>query len=105
MGFPRQGYWNGLPFPSPGGLPEPGIERGSPALQADSLPSEPPGVQMQLIISQFSLPFSSYVSQYTCVAPTKHLHVPHRLFCFSEQRNKLEAADLKKETNPKKVSL
>ena len=60
---------------------------------------------MQLIISQFSLPFSSYVSQYTCVAPTKHLHVPHRLFCFSEQRNKLEAADLKKETNPKKVSL
>ena len=38
MGFSRQEYWSGLPFPSPGDLPYPGIERGSPALQADSLP-------------------------------------------------------------------
>ena len=36
-------YWSGLPFPSPEDLPEPGIEPGSPTLQADSLPSEPPG--------------------------------------------------------------
>ena len=43
MGFPRQEYWSGLPFPSPGDLPDPGIEPGSPTLQADSLPSEPPG--------------------------------------------------------------
>ena len=43
MGFSRQGYWSGLPFPSPGDLPNPGIEPRSPALQADSLPSEPPG--------------------------------------------------------------
>ena len=42
MGFPRQEYWCGLPFPSAGDIPEPGIEPGSPALQADSLPSEPP---------------------------------------------------------------
>ena len=41
MGFPRQEYWSGLPFPSPGDLPDPGIEPGSPALQAVSLPSEP----------------------------------------------------------------
>ena len=41
MGFPRQEYWSGLPFPSPGDLPDPGIEPGSPALQADSLLSEP----------------------------------------------------------------
>ena len=41
MGFPRQEYWSGLPFPSPGDLPNPGIEPGSPALQADALPSEP----------------------------------------------------------------
>ena len=40
MGFPRQEYWSGLPFPSPGTLPNPGIEPGSPALQADSLPTE-----------------------------------------------------------------
>ena len=43
MGFSRQEYWSGLPFPSPGDLPDPGIEPRSPALQADSLPSDPPG--------------------------------------------------------------
>ena len=43
MGFPRQEYWSGLPFPNPGDLPDAGIEPGSPALQAFSLPSEPPG--------------------------------------------------------------
>ena len=46
MGFSRQEYWSGLPFPSLGDLPDPGIEPGSPALQADSLPSEPPGKPM-----------------------------------------------------------
>ena len=43
MGFSRQEYWSGLPFPSPGDLPNPGIEPRSPALQTDALPSEPPG--------------------------------------------------------------
>ena len=43
MEFSRQEYWSGLPFPSSGDLPDPGIEPGSPALQADALPSEPPG--------------------------------------------------------------
>ena len=43
MGFSRQECWSGLPFPSPGDLPNPGIEPRSPALQADALPSEPPG--------------------------------------------------------------
>ena len=43
MEFPRQKYWSGLLFPSPGELPDPGIEPGSPSLQADSLPSEPQG--------------------------------------------------------------
>ena len=42
MEFSRQEYWSGLPFPSPGDLPDPGIESGSPALQADSLLFEPP---------------------------------------------------------------
>ena len=41
MGFSRQEYWSGLPFPSPGDLPNPGIEPGSPAFQADALTSEP----------------------------------------------------------------
>ena len=43
MGFSRQEYWSGLPFPSPGDLPEPGIEPKSPASEADTLTSEPPG--------------------------------------------------------------
>ena len=43
MGFSRQGYWSGLPFPSPGDLPDPGIEPSSPVMQADALTSEPPG--------------------------------------------------------------
>ena len=43
MGFSRQECWSGLPFPSPGDLPDPGIKPGSPVLQADALPSEPPG--------------------------------------------------------------
>ena len=44
MGFSRQEYWSGLTFPSLGDLPDPGIEPRSPALQADALPSEPPGL-------------------------------------------------------------
>ena len=43
MEFSRQEHWSGLPFPSPGDLPNPGIKPGSPASEADSLPSEPPG--------------------------------------------------------------
>ena len=43
MGFFRPEYWSALPFPPPGDLPNPRIERRPPALQADSLPSEPPG--------------------------------------------------------------
>ena len=42
-GFSRQEYWSGLPFPSPGDLPDPGIEPGSPTFQADALTTEPPG--------------------------------------------------------------
>ena len=43
MEFSRQGYWNGLPFPSPGNLSNPGIKPRSPVLQTDFLPSELPG--------------------------------------------------------------
>ena len=43
MGFSRQEYWSGLPFPSPGDLPYPGTEPRSPTLEADTLTSEPPG--------------------------------------------------------------
>ena len=49
MGFSRQEYWSRLPFSSPGNLPDPGMEPGSPPLQADSLPSEPGLYQIQIL--------------------------------------------------------
>ena len=48
MGFSRPEYWCGLPFPSPGDLSDPVIEHRSPALEADALPSEPPGKSVRL---------------------------------------------------------
>ena len=50
MGFPRQEYWSGLSFPSPGDLPDPGIELTSPALQVDSLPAE--SLESQMISTE-----------------------------------------------------
>ena len=50
LGFSRQEYWSGLLFPSPGDLPDPGIEPRSPVLQADALISEPPGKPFLLCI-------------------------------------------------------
>ena len=50
MEFSRQEYWSELPLPSPGHLPDPGIEPGSPALQVNSLPTEPPGKQCLLTV-------------------------------------------------------
>ena len=58
MGFSRQEYWSGLPFPSPGDLPEPGIEPRSPAFQADALPSELKGLLLLLLL---------LLSRFTCV--------------------------------------
>ena len=51
MGFSRQEYWSGLPLPSPGDFPDPGIEPRSPTLEADSLTSEPPGKLDQVKLS------------------------------------------------------
>ena len=61
VGFSRQECWSGLPFPSPRDLPNPGIEPGSPALQADTLPSEPPGEPLHLWAS-FQKPITTPVS-------------------------------------------
>ena len=57
MEVSRQERWSGLPFPSPGDLPDPGIKPGSPTLQADALPSKPPGKpQMNLSMKQKQAP-------------------------------------------------
>ena len=55
MEFPRLGYWSGLPFPSPGDLPKPEIEPMSPALQVDSLSSEPLWKPMNTGVGSLSL--------------------------------------------------
>ena len=51
LGFPRQEYWSGLPFPSPGDLPDPGIEPKSPAMQADPLPGINGGEENMVSVS------------------------------------------------------
>ena len=56
QGIPRQEYWSGLPFPSLGDLPDWGIKHRSPALQADTLPSEPPGNPQNQFNCHQSLP-------------------------------------------------
>ena len=55
LGFSRQEYWRGLPFPSPGDLPHPEVEPMSPVLQADSLPSEPPEKPKNTVVGSLSL--------------------------------------------------
>ena len=55
MEFSRQEYWSGQPFPSPGDLPNAGIEPRSPALQADSVPAEPPGKPENTAVGSLSL--------------------------------------------------
>ena len=66
MGFSRQEYWSGLSFSSPGNLPNPGIEAGSPALQADSLPSEPPGAHLNTSNIHFNV-YTSLDVNYTSI--------------------------------------
>ena len=66
MGFSRQEYWSGLPFSSPGDLPEPGIEPRSPTLQADTLPSEPPG-KKQVLIMMGLIPYKTGRDMKFCV--------------------------------------
>ena len=66
MEFSRQEYWSGQSFPSPGDLPDPGIESGSPVLQADSLPPEPPGAKFfpsMIFFFSFSPLAASHVLQ------------------------------------------
>ena len=82
MELSRQEYWSGLPFPSPGDLPNLGIEPGSPALQVDSLPFEPPGKLCNTpLISLF--PSYSYLCEgillFLSLYPLQALHLRYCL--------------------------
>ena len=93
MGFSRQEYWSGLLFPSPD-LPDPGIEPGSPILQADSLPSEPPGSHLSSTWKQTDMPNKSkkMFSQYNghCIKP----HCFYTFFVFYKYHSFLEWVSL-----------
>ena len=63
MGFSREEYWSGLPFPSPEDLPKPGIEPRFPVLQEDALPSKPPGKPIYIIYERtYYIIFASQVA-------------------------------------------
>ena len=66
MGFSRQEHWSVEPIPSPGDLPDPGIEPGSPALQADSLPSEQPGKPPNLKTIIIIIPNQAFIYKNKC---------------------------------------
>ena len=80
MGHSKQEHWSRLPFPSPGDLPNPGIEPVSPALKADSLPSEPPGkppsicfglVQSLILVWTLGDPMDA---RFPCLSPTLRVY-------------------------------
>ena len=80
MEFSRQEYWSGVPFPSPGDLPDPGIEPGSPALQAEALASEAPGklplrYSRCVFIARGHLTdiIGAWESSHTCACKSLHL--------------------------------
>ena len=84
MGFSRQEYWNELPFPSPGDLPYPGIKPGSPTLQADAFPSEPPGKPYQMRKYTQTQVYLSYIQIYiTHVHRNTHAHQLQGTSCMS----------------------
>ena len=76
MGFPRREYWSGLPLPSPGDLPNPGVEPMSPAWQADSLWLSDQGSakgQQNLLCFQLAFPLSIWI--HTWPNSSTHLHI------------------------------
>ena len=94
MGFSRQEYWSGLPFPSPGDLPDPGIKPGSPALEADTLTSEPPGKEIE----------SKYLTMHQTASNTELYDMKFSSYwSWKKQRFKKDVSyDMLPEPNPQK---
>ena len=85
MEFPRQEYWSGLSFPSPGDLPDPRIKPRSPALQAGSLPTEPPGKPLCIYtqIYSFQIRFRCWLLQNIRYSSLCYTHL--LVICFIYQ--------------------
>ena len=91
MGFSRQEYWSGLPFPSPGDLPSPGIELWSPTSQADILPSEPPGKP----ILKLRVFFYVQQNRIAVIFDVSYLpNMPDSLICWCSENRKGKMYDL-----------
>ena len=75
MGFSRQEYWSGLPFPSPGDLPNTGIEPRSPALQADSLPTLLRGKPIMYLFIIYVFSFEISIILPTLIGPFCSLYI------------------------------
>ena len=89
---PRQEYWSGQPFPSPGGLPHSGVEPRSPALQVYSLPSEPPGkpqitpYKLSIVFNVLRLPFpepSHLVNSYSTFTFWTNISISGKVYVIS----------------------
>ena len=100
MEFSRQEYWSGSPFPSPGDLPCPGIEPRSPALQADALPSEPPGKPVRAREMQKELAVAHTITPPTGKLTLQLCRKPNGLGLFKPERKVLL---LKKITNHQRL--
>ena len=90
MNYSLPGYWSGLPFPSPGDLPDPGIEPRSPELQVAALPSEPPGKQSHQLRSNKKLKFWPSVAGFSLWSTT--LTVQYNVKVHSRQNRAWKAS-------------
>ena len=85
--FSRQEYWSGLPFPPPGDLPNPGIKPRSPALQADSLLSEPPGKPKHTGRGSLSLLYGIFPTRVSSWGLLHCRHILYQLSCHGSPCN------------------
>ena len=92
MGFSRQEYRSGLPFPSPGDLPARGIEPGSPARQADALLSEPPGKPPDVMVRAFNLGLLGQNRRYQEFPSLSYLNLVTKVH-YKEKKKKKEKED------------
>ena len=102
LGFSRQEYWSGLPFPSSGDLPLPRIKPGSPVLQADALPSEPPG---KLVIYYSGQKFNSTNSELIAGRNINNLRYEDDTTRMAESEEELKSLLMKVKEESENVGL
>ena len=95
MGFSRQEYWSGLPFPPPGDLLDPGIKPGSSALQVDLLPSEPRGKPHGIAAKRMQVCMSTYnISDIVLYSFHNYVSTEESIFVLLLFREKIQGRDM-----------